>query len=166
MGFPLSMLGRRARPQPISFLMAKGVARDLISLAAGLVDEETLPGPEVRDCICRLLDERGRLPLQYGTTEGLVSLREKVRALGQIRGQYPVLGRGRRVTISADTDTWVYRMTGCGEDDVIVAINKADTPRSVSLPAGTYANLVEGGTVSGGSNMLGARSFLVLTAAP
>lgn len=94
------------------------------------------------------------------------ALREKVRALGQIRGQYPVLGRGRRVTLSTDTDTWVYRMTGCGDDDVLVAINKADAPRSVSLPAGTYANLVEGGTVSGGATMLGARSFLVLGAAP
>jgi glycosidase len=92
------------------------------------------------------------------------ALREKVRALGQIRGAHPVLGRGRRVTVSADTDTWVYRMTGCGDEDVLVAINKADAPRSVNIPAGSYSDLVAGGAVSGGSRELGARSFLILGA--
>ncbi|MCB9611706.1 MAG: hypothetical protein H6722_04550 [Sandaracinus sp.] len=94
------------------------------------------------------------------------ALREKVRALGQIRGAHPVLGRGRRVTVSSDADTWVYRMTGCGDEDVLVAINKADAPRSVTLPAGSYENLVAGGNVSGGSTMLGARSFLILGPVP
>ena len=94
------------------------------------------------------------------------SLNKKVRALGQIRGAHPVLGRGRRVTVSSDADTWVYRMTGCGDEDVLVAINKADAPRSVTLPAGSYENLVAGGNVSGGSTMLGARSFLILGPVP
>ncbi|MCB9631651.1 MAG: hypothetical protein H6721_05870 [Sandaracinus sp.] len=31
----------------------------------------------------------------------------EVRALSQIRGAHPVLGRGRRVTVSSDADTWV-----------------------------------------------------------
>jgi len=91
-----------------------------------------------------------------------IALRESVSALARIRGENAVLGRGRRVTIAADADTWVYRMTGCGDDDVVVAINKADGERSVSIPAGAYTDLVDGDSVSGGSISLGARSFLVL----
>lgn len=94
------------------------------------------------------------------------ALREQVRALGRIRGAYPVLGRGRRITVSSDADTWVYRMTGCGEDDVLVAINKADAARTMSIPAGSYEDLVDGGAVSGGSTSIGARSFLILGTAP
>ncbi|MBX3249108.1 MAG: hypothetical protein KF901_18160 [Myxococcales bacterium] len=93
------------------------------------------------------------------------ALRDRVRALGRIRGAYPVLGRGRRVTISADQDTWVYRMTGCG-DDVIVAINKADAARSVNIPAGSYTDLMTEGAASGGSRELPARSFVILSPAP
>jgi hypothetical protein len=69
--------------------------------------------------------------------------------------------------VSADQDTWVYRMTGCGgagASDVTVAINRADDGRSVSIPAGSYDDLVGSGTVSGGSLSLPARSFRVLRA--
>jgi len=96
-----------------------------------------------------------------------LALRDTVSALGRIRGENPVLGRGRRVTVSADQDTWVYRMTGCGSagaSDVTVAINRADDGRSVSIPAGSYDDLVGSGTVSGGSLSLPARSFRVLRA--
>lgn len=88
------------------------------------------------------------------------ALRDRVRALARLRGANPVLGRGRRVTVSADADTWVYRMVGC-DDSVLVAINKADAPRSVALPAGTYEDLLEGGSVSG-TVSLPPRSYLVL----
>ena len=36
--FPFSKKARAAGKQPIGYLMAKGVAADMISLAAGLVD--------------------------------------------------------------------------------------------------------------------------------
>lgn len=95
------------------------------------------------------------------------ALRDTVSTLGRIRGEHPVLGRGRRVTVSADQDTWVYRMTGCasaGAGDVIVAINRADAARSVTIPAGTYDDLASGGTASGGSTSLGPRSFRIFGA--
>ena len=94
-----------------------------------------------------------------------IALREAVRTLAHIRGENPVLGRGRRVTLSTTADTWVYRMTGCGgAADVIVAINRADGANNVTIPAGSYDDLVSGGAASGGSVSLPARSFRVLRA--
>jgi glycosidase len=93
-----------------------------------------------------------------------LALRDTVTDLGRIRGANPVIGRGRRVTISADADTWVYRMTGCGSaggTDVIVAINRADTGRSVTVPAGAYTDLVTGSPATGGSVSLPARGFRI-----
>lgn len=92
------------------------------------------------------------------------ALRDTVRALGRIRGEHPVIGRGRRVTISSTQDTWVYRLTGCagvGAGDVVVALNRADGANGVSLPAGSYEDLVSGASSSGGSLSLPARSFRV-----
>jgi glycosidase len=96
-----------------------------------------------------------------------LALRDTVSALGRIRGENPVLGRGRRVVVSADQDTWVYRMTGCAAasmDDVTVAINRADDARTVTIPAGSYDDLVSGAMTTGGSTSLPARSFRVLRA--
>lgn len=90
-----------------------------------------------------------------------IRLRDQVRALGMVRGSNPVLGRGRRTTLSSNENTWVYRMSGCG-DDVLVAINKSDSAQTVALPSGTWENLIEGGMVAGGNVSLPARSFLVL----
>lgn len=60
---------------------------DLISFAPGLVDEDTLPGPETSlACQAVLTDERRwRRALQYGTTSGLPELRELLaRYLGEM----------------------------------------------------------------------------------
>lgn len=92
------------------------------------------------------------------------SLREQVRALGQIRADNPVLARGRRITRSSSQDTWVYSMIGCGEGspDVTVAVNRADAERSVTIPAGSYTDLIGGSAVQGGPVSLGPRGYLVL----
>lgn len=94
------------------------------------------------------------------------ALRERVALLGRIRGQNPVLGRGRRTSISADQDTWVYRMDGCGAGfrAVTVAINRGDSARSVTIPAGTYTELMSNMPSSGGSVSIPARSWLILRA--
>jgi hypothetical protein len=77
-----------------------------------------------------------------------------------------VLGRGARVTLSADQDSWVYKMTGCGTGfrDVVVAINRSDAARSLTIPAGTYTNLVTMAAQAGGAVSVPPRSFLVLRA--
>lgn len=78
-GFALSSRARRATSQPISYLMAQAVDNPhLISLAAGLVDNDTLPCAEARELLEAILADprRGRAALQYGTTHGLLELRE------------------------------------------------------------------------------------------
>jgi glycosidase len=94
------------------------------------------------------------------------ALRAKVAALSRIRAENKVISRGRRETLSADADTWVYRLTGCDEasPDIVVAINRADTARSLDIPAGAWTDLVANRAAQGGATQVGARSFLVLRA--
>ncbi|MDX1967768.1 MAG: PLP-dependent aminotransferase family protein [Planctomycetaceae bacterium] len=83
-GSPPLGLSRRAiwaREQAISFLMAQGVEnRDVVSLAAGLVDEQTLPVDLCRSLSAELFSDesRARAALQYGTTPGAEVLRHEV----------------------------------------------------------------------------------------
>jgi len=77
---PIRFSQRRqwAADQSISYLIKQGLEnRNVISLAAGFVDEMTLPVDEVRNSINRLLtdDESGRHNLQYATTAGDPRLR-------------------------------------------------------------------------------------------
>jgi len=76
-------LGRRAAwagGEPVvGLLMAKALSRpDLISLAAGFVDQETLPVEATRLAMEGLWSDPGtaRAALQYGTTIGRRPLRE------------------------------------------------------------------------------------------
>ena len=76
-----SHLSRRAQcgaEGPINYLMQEALARpELISLAAGFVDQQTLPVSEVRQAVAQLLDDpvTARAALQYGTTAGDTELR-------------------------------------------------------------------------------------------
>ncbi len=79
----LSRSARSASEQAISFLMQQAVENvDCISLAAGLVDEATLPADLARTALDRLLtpDAAGRRVLQYGTTPGPDYLRTTFRS--------------------------------------------------------------------------------------
>jgi 2-aminoadipate transaminase len=78
-------LSRRARwaggDKLISRLMAEALARpDLISLAAGFVDQATLPVEPTEQALAALWSNpaRARAALQYGTTIGHARLREAV----------------------------------------------------------------------------------------
>jgi glycosidase len=98
-----------------------------------------------------------------------IALRDKVKKLANLRGQLKVLGRGARTTLHADGDTWVYQMGGCGADfaEVVVAINRADAPRDVAIPAGDWYDEISESDVAGGADYsLPARSYLVLTPRP
>jgi 2-aminoadipate transaminase len=80
---PLKLSAKAARTtdQPISFLMAEAVSNpELISLAAGMVDYESLPTNLSLESLERLLSDprKGRAALQYGTTRGLDRLRQAV----------------------------------------------------------------------------------------
>ena len=93
----LSALGRRTETPPISWLMATALARpELISLAAGFTDHESLPVAEARELLGDLLGARssGRAALQYGTTAGDITLRS--------------LSAGRLRALDASADEAVY----------------------------------------------------------
>lgn len=75
----VSRKARRTLEPPISFLIASAVRNpDLISLAAGLVDPQTLPRRELAVQARRLLSDApaATAALQYDTTIGLTGLRE------------------------------------------------------------------------------------------
>lgn len=74
----LSEQALRSSDQAIGFLMQQAVENaDCISLAAGLVDERSLPVDLTRETVQQLLSESagGRKLLQYGTTQGPEPLR-------------------------------------------------------------------------------------------
>lgn len=77
--FALSRAARHAADQPISGLIKLALEDPrIISLAAGLVDFDTLPGDEVAPLIKTLLDDpaAAKAALQYGTTEGYAGFRD------------------------------------------------------------------------------------------
>ena len=82
---PIELSSRAAYTpdQPISFFMAQAVENPhLISLAAGLVDSESLPAEEIHAALDEMLRQPAfaRASLQYGTTPGYAPLREKLLA--------------------------------------------------------------------------------------
>jgi len=78
----LSRRALSAGGEPITnALMARTLAQpDLISLAAGFVDYDTLPAEPVRKALEAVLSDpaRARAALQYGTTVGYTPLREAI----------------------------------------------------------------------------------------
>lgn len=79
----LSDQARRTTEQPISYFMTAAIETPgLISLAAGLVDEPSLPVEEMRSAFADLFaaDRPARAALQYGTTQGYLPLRQRLLA--------------------------------------------------------------------------------------
>ncbi|WP_417731341.1 PLP-dependent aminotransferase family protein [Rosistilla oblonga] len=77
----LSPRGTRASEQPISQLMSAALANPgIISLAAGFVDNATLPLEFVSEAAQNVLGDTatGRLALQYGTNNGPQELRQAI----------------------------------------------------------------------------------------
>ncbi len=100
----LSALGQRTTEPPISWLMKLSLDRpELISLAAGFTDHDSLPVREARELLADVLrtPRRGRPSLQYGNTAGLPELRQlTVDRLRRLDGVAPAAaGAG---TFSAD----------------------------------------------------------------
>jgi len=76
-----SSLARRSSDPPISWLMKLALERrDLISLAVGFTDNDTLPVEEVARLTREILSKpkTARLALQYGSTIGLPQLRQEI----------------------------------------------------------------------------------------
>jgi 2-aminoadipate transaminase len=97
----LSDRARRTEEPPISYFMQQAVENPhVISLAAGLVDPDSLPAAEVGAAVADLLGrpETARAALQYGTTQGHAPLRDKVLSrLAALDGTTP-----RALSLTAD----------------------------------------------------------------
>jgi 2-aminoadipate transaminase len=78
---PLSGKSSRTTDSPITYFVQKALETPgLISLAAGLVDEPSLPTAEVAAAVAGIMADpaTARAALQYGSTRGHTPLREKV----------------------------------------------------------------------------------------
>ena len=67
---------RVMRPSEIRELLKLTQQPDIISFAGGLPNPDAFPIDEIQDITRRVLEEEGKLALQYGPTEGIRSLRE------------------------------------------------------------------------------------------
>jgi 2-aminoadipate transaminase len=77
----LSSRSRRTEDSPISYFIQTAIETPgLISLAAGLVDESSFPSEEIAAAVNTLMTDpaSARAALQYGSTQGLLPLRERV----------------------------------------------------------------------------------------
>lgn len=95
----------RTTDSPINYFIQTALANPgLISLAAGLVDEESLPCQAVAAaCVAVLRDkERGQTALQYGSTQGLPRLRQLV------------------LDLICQADGCNPQQLGCSADDVVI----------------------------------------------
>lgn len=69
-------------------------------------------------------------------------LKERVARLGALRKAHAALRRGRRTTLSASANLWVYKLVAAG-DTVYVAINRGDAQETASgLPSTALQELV------------------------
>lgn len=78
---PLSCRSGRTGDSPITLYVRKAAETPgMISLAAGLVDEGSFPVPEIRTVVTELMSDptTAKAALQYGSTQGLPSLRERM----------------------------------------------------------------------------------------
>jgi len=91
--FAFSARTLRTGDSPISYFIQKAIETPgLISLAAGLVDEGSLPAAEVAAAAAAILgdDRAAKAALQYGSTQGLGGLRRQiVEALCKADGTTP-----------------------------------------------------------------------------
>ncbi|HOX56123.1 MAG TPA: PLP-dependent aminotransferase family protein [Candidatus Paceibacterota bacterium] len=124
----LSELGRRTEEPPISWLMASALARaQLISLAAGFTDNESLPLKEVRQLLKEMLStpQTGQAALQYGTTAGDDVLRKLTSHRLQLLDGTPAAWRAYssdRMIISNGSQQMLYMVTEalCDPGDLVL----------------------------------------------
>jgi 2-aminoadipate transaminase len=124
----LSDLGRRTEEPPISWLMATALARpQLISLAAGFTDNESLPVKEVRGLLEGILrsPKTGQAALQYGTTAGDAALRELTARRLRLLDGGPNAGRRYspdRMVVTNGSQQMLYMVTEalCNPGDIVL----------------------------------------------
>lgn len=130
---PLSLSAKalRTQEQPISYLIAAALQNPrLISLAAGLVDNDTLPVEPARLAVAKILgnEASGRAALQYDTTRGLPALREAV--LGRLetmegisRGQMSLTADDVLVSTGSQQALYLVAESLLDVGDIVITAN-------------------------------------------
>lgn len=113
----LSARARRTKEPQISWLLKKPLENpNIISLAAGLVDQQTLPARLIQQLVAELFEneDAAKRALQYGTTEGEANLRrllasrlEQAGLQGPIDPENIVLTNGSQQLLFLATDVLV-----------------------------------------------------------
>lgn len=118
----LSPRGTRASEQPISQLMSAALANPgMISLAAGFVDNATLPLEIVTEAAQAALSDSatGRLALQYGTNNGPLELRQEIarRNFGDNSDDL-----AERMILTAGSNQFLHLVSECtlAEGDIVL----------------------------------------------
>jgi glycosidase len=108
-------------------------------------------------------DPDNRRMMQWSNySAGQSALAAEVKKLTAIRAAHASLRRGKRTPLGATADTLAYQMAYQG-DVVTVVVNRSDSSKTVSnLPAGNLQDLLNGGTVSGPSIDVPARTTRIL----
>lgn len=137
--------------------MAAGFAVILTNRGAPLIyygDEIGLPGAG---------DPDNRRFMQWaGLSANQTFLYDRVKALLAIRAAHPATRRGRRRTLDSGADFWAYELATTG-DQVIVVVNRSDSNKTVGgIPAGSYDELIAGGTSTGGTVDVPPREVRIL----
>ena len=97
-----------------------------------------------------------------GYSAGQEALRDHVAALIRMRAEHPATRRGTRETLDSTNDTITYSVA-FGGDVLWIALNRADAASVAGgLPDEELVDLLGGGTFSGPSVMVPARSAFVL----
>ena len=125
----LSQLGRRTGEPPISWLMKMSLDRpQLISLAAGFTDNESLPVRDARELLDAVLGspKTGRPALQYGSTPGDATLRrltaEHLAALDGVPAKNSTAHTADRTLITHGSQQLLYLTTEalCDPGDIVL----------------------------------------------
>lgn len=66
------------KPSPIRELLKLGADPQIISFSGGFPDPDLFPVDKMKNVLAAVMDNHGKQALQYATTEGLASLREKL----------------------------------------------------------------------------------------
>ena len=124
----LSKMGRRSEAPAISWLMEVALSRpQIISLAAGFTDNESLPVAETRELLDEVLraGQAGQAALQYGSTAGDPLLRElTARDLRRLDGvpDSDKAYSADRMVITNGSQQMLYLVTEalCDEGDIVL----------------------------------------------
>ncbi|MBN2326037.1 MAG: PLP-dependent aminotransferase family protein [Candidatus Omnitrophica bacterium] len=128
-----STVARRTLPPEINWLMAQALEDpDIISLAAGFVDQESLPHEEFAGLLREVMEQaqNGRAALQYGTTQG--DLEFRIKLIDRLR-------REQVISSNSEIDA-SHCLVGSGSQQILYLAAEAllDEEDIVLLEAPTY----------------------------